>query len=110
MLKSLVITLGAADPNWSADVRVGQIITMLGHFIDHDRANRAYAEYAAVHRLSIDPSQRADHDFINFAEHLLAGAIGTALARVIIASTIREKEVESARWCHGDAHRCVTGN
>lgn len=78
---------------WSADVRVGQIITMLGHFIDHDRANRAYADYAAAHRLSIDPSQRADHDFINFAEHLLAGAIGTALARVIIASTIREKEV-----------------
>ena len=78
---------------WSADVRVGQIITMLGHFIDHDRANRAYAEYASTRRLSIDPAQRADHDFINFAEHLLAGAIGTALARVIIASTIREKEV-----------------
>lgn len=78
---------------WSADIRVGQIIAMLGHFIDHDRANRAYAEYATANRLSIDPTQRADHNFIKFAENLLAGAIGAALARVIIASTIREKEV-----------------
>ena len=65
---------------------------MLRHFIDHDRSRRAYAEYATANRLSIDPTQRADHNFIKFAENLLAGAIGAALARVIIASTIREKK------------------
>ena len=78
---------------WSADARVGQILTLLGRFVDPERARRSYADYAAAHHLVVDPAQRVDHDFINFAEHLLAGAIGTALARVVIASAIREKEM-----------------
>lgn len=78
---------------WSADVQVGQIMALLDRFVDPQRARRSYAEYAAARHCSVDPAQRADRDFIDFSEHLLAGAIGAALARVVIASAIREKEI-----------------
>ncbi|MBI2308676.1 MAG: PAS-domain containing protein [Rhodocyclales bacterium] len=79
---------------WSADVTQGQLINLTCRFIDEERVRDACTEFAAAGHVALDPAQHADHRFIAFAEHLLAGAIGTALARVVIASAIREREMD----------------
>jgi hypothetical protein len=43
---------------WHGDVHIGDVIVMLERFVDHDRAQRTYAEYAAVHRIALDPTKR----------------------------------------------------
>jgi signal transduction histidine kinase/Na+/proline symporter len=79
--------------SWHADVRVGDLMATLERFVDRDRAQRAVVEYAASRSTAYDPAHTANSDFVNFAERLLAGAIGAALARVVIASAIREKKM-----------------
>jgi len=97
---------------WHGDVHIGDLIAMLERFVDHDRAQRAYAEYAAVHRIALDPTKRADVDFVNFSERLLAGAIGASLARVVVASTIKEKTMsfEGVMEMLSDASQAIEVN
>jgi signal transduction histidine kinase/Na+/proline symporter/DNA-binding NarL/FixJ family response regulator len=83
---------GAPARNWQADVRVKDLSALLERFVDRERARSALAEYARTHPSALEPMHKADSDFIDFVEHLLAGAIGAALARVVVASAIREKQ------------------
>ncbi len=78
---------------WQAEVRIGDLGAVLERFMDAERVRRALQEYATAHNLALDPAQQADLEFIDFTEHLLAGAIGAALARVVIASAIHEKDL-----------------
>jgi len=83
----------AATRNWRADVRVRDLTALLERFVDRERARSAQADYAAGHPLARDPAHKADSEYIDFVERLLAGAIGAALARVVVASAIQEKQM-----------------
>ncbi|HVK55434.1 MAG TPA: PAS-domain containing protein, partial [Burkholderiales bacterium] len=78
---------------WQPDISVGELTALVKRFVDSERAERAYKEYAANRQIELNPGQKVDLDFVSFTERLLAGAIGAALARVVIASEIREKQV-----------------
>jgi len=81
---------------WAANVTVGDLRALVGRFVDADRVQRACAEYASSRNVALDPTQRADSEFVDFAERLLAGAIGSALSRVVMASAIQERQVSLA--------------
>jgi len=85
----------AAAParSWKADVRVRDLTATLARFVDRDRAERTCADYAAARGLTLRPDDKVDNEFVNFTERLLAGAIGAALARVVVASAIQEKRI-----------------
>ena len=94
---AFVDVFAAARPTparaWQGEVRVADLMAVLARFVDRERAERAYAEYAAASGRPLKPGDMADSRFVDFSERLLAGAIGAALARVVVASAIREQEM-----------------
>jgi len=80
--------------SWAADATLADLQALVARFVDEATVRRAFAEHAAQHRRAADPAQRADAESVDFAERLLAGVIGAAMARVVIASAIRERHAD----------------
>ncbi|HMC16796.1 MAG TPA: PAS-domain containing protein [Albitalea sp.] len=78
---------------WHADVRVSDLTATLARFVDRGRAERALADYVASRGSALQPQDKVDNEFVSFVERMLAGAIGAALARVVVASAIQEKRI-----------------
>jgi len=71
---------------------VSELRSLARRFLGAARANRAFARFIASG--SLDPaSDEATPELIGFTEHLLAGAIGTATARVVVASVAKGANV-----------------
>ncbi len=51
----------------------------------------SFADYARRRGLALTRQTRADADLVHFTERLLAGAIGAASARVMVASVVKEE-------------------
>jgi hypothetical protein len=74
---------------WRGDAKVAELLDLTGRYLGHARARRLFANYARRHGMALDEDSRADHETIAFAERMLAGAIGGASARVVVASAIK---------------------
>ena len=67
-----------------------ELRALVGRFLGPERAVAAFAEYAASRELAPKALQ-ADAQTVHFAEILLAGAIGAASARVMVATVVQEE-------------------
>ncbi len=76
---------------WRGTASVPALHAMLGRFLGRERADEAFVSYAWQRRLSSINEIKADADLVHFAETLLAGAIGAASARVMVASVVEEE-------------------
>ena len=74
---------------WRGDATVAELLELTGRYLGQARALRLFANYARQRGSSLSEDSRADHDMIAFAERMLAGAIGGASARVVVASAIK---------------------
>jgi Na+/proline symporter/nitrogen-specific signal transduction histidine kinase len=63
---------------------------LLARFLGAERARAAMREYATRRGYSTPAEMTADADVVNFAETALAGAIGGASARIMVATTVKE--------------------
>jgi signal transduction histidine kinase len=79
---------GAAGGGTTA--QVAELLALAGRFLGPDKARRAFERYAAARELSLD-RLTADASLVHFAEAQLAGAIGSASARVLVASVVEEE-------------------
>ena len=75
---------------WRGSARVGDLLPLLGRFLGRERAANAFDDYARSRGVSREALQ-ADAGLVHFAETTLAGAIGSASARVIVASVVQEE-------------------
>jgi Na+/proline symporter/nitrogen-specific signal transduction histidine kinase len=73
------------------DASVNELITLVGRFLGQRRAQDAFGAYAHERGARSAKDLGADADLIHFAETLLAGAIGTGSARVVVASVVQEE-------------------
>jgi len=64
---------------------------LLGRFLGPDRAQEAFAAYARSRGAKSADALTADANLVHYAESLLAGAIGSASARVMVASVVEEE-------------------
>jgi signal transduction histidine kinase len=71
---------------WRRSAALDDLHALLQRFIGPERAARAFADYAAARGESIADRLEADADLIAFVERLLAGSIGAASARGMVAS------------------------
>lgn len=78
---------------WRGSATISELIDLVARFVGRERADRAFAGYAAARRLDITRLKQADADFVAFAERLLGGAIGAASARVMVASVAKGETV-----------------
>jgi signal transduction histidine kinase len=57
------------------------------------RADEALTSYMDKHRIDWEKSATSDAGLVNYAEKLLAGAIGSASARVMVSSVVKEESL-----------------
>jgi Na+/proline symporter/nitrogen-specific signal transduction histidine kinase len=81
--------LGGGPHLWRGSAAVGDLRALLARYVGAERAEQALAGHARMRGLSLAGDAQADSDLVNFAERLLAGAIGAASARVMISTVVK---------------------
>jgi Na+/proline symporter/signal transduction histidine kinase len=76
---------------WRGRAAIGDLRQLLNRFIGEARTESALGRFARDHGRRLDDGSPADVGIVAFAERQLAGAIGTASARIMIASVLREE-------------------
>lgn len=79
---------------WQGQAKVTDLLHLAGRFLGEKRAERLFADYArqvGVHDIGQIP---ADAKLVHFVETQLTGAIGSASARVMVASVVEEEALE----------------
>ena len=82
---------GSDDPRlWRGTARLADLQALVGRFLGQARADEAFSQHAQ--RRGIDlAALTVDGDLVLFAERLLAGAIGSASARVMVETVTEEQ-------------------
>jgi Na+/proline symporter/signal transduction histidine kinase len=81
----------AGTPLWRGSAQVQDLLPLIGRFLGPERAREAFLGYARQRGLASIEQLQANADLVHFAENLLAGAIGGASARVMVASVVKEE-------------------
>jgi signal transduction histidine kinase len=77
---------------WKGEAYVTEIKRVLSKFLGNERTERALNLFFRKYDLPTD-TQMADARLINFSEKLLTGSIGSASAKILIASVVKEERV-----------------
>ncbi|WP_299111492.1 sensor histidine kinase [uncultured Winogradskyella sp.] len=77
---------------WKGEAFVSDIKSVLVRFLGEKRATRALTIFFTKYKLPQD-TQLADARLINFSEKLLTGNIGSASAKILIASVVKEEQI-----------------
>ncbi len=76
---------------WRGTASVPDLQALLGRFLGSSRTSEALGSYARRHGVHSINELEADAEFVHFVETQLAGAIGAASARVMVASAVKEE-------------------
>jgi len=76
---------------WRGTATVGELQSLLERFVGPDRARESLASYAARGGVDVSPASNADADLMHHVENQLAGAVGSASARFMVASVVDEE-------------------
>jgi Na+/proline symporter/signal transduction histidine kinase len=83
------------DPQlWRGTATVGELQRLLERFLGADGARAALTAYATRTGVPISPRSPAGADLVHHVETLLAGAVGSASARFMVASVVDEEPLE----------------
>ena len=85
---------------WRGNASVNDLLGLLGRFLGPERAREALADYAKQRGVSAIDALPADADTVYHAESLLAGAIGSASARVMVSSVVEEEPLGIGEIMH----------
>ncbi len=86
-------TAGAGASIWQGSVSVTDLRSMAERFLGSERTSEAFAEYARQKKIELDMAGNANGELVQFVERRLAGVIGAASARVMVASTLKGEGV-----------------
>ncbi|MBL8328603.1 MAG: histidine kinase [Rubrivivax sp.] len=78
---------------WRGRAKVGDLQAMVSRFLGADKARRLFAEFSVRSGQRLAQDQPADARLVHLAETQLAGAVGSASARVMIASVAEEEHL-----------------
>jgi Na+/proline symporter/nitrogen-specific signal transduction histidine kinase len=76
---------------WRGTALVTDLRSLLRRFLGKKKTDKELALYAEEHKLKWTKNVTADTDLVIYAEKLLAGAIGSSSARVIVSSVVKEE-------------------
>jgi signal transduction histidine kinase len=76
---------------WRGSASVNDLLALLGRFLGPGPAQEAFSAYARSRGAKSVEALAADASLVHYAESLLAGAIGSASARVMVASVVEEE-------------------
>jgi len=81
---------GAGARFWRGSASIGDLQSLVARFMGPERSRKAFSDYAARRGAAVDTLE-ADAELVHYAETLLTGAIGSASARVVVASVVQEE-------------------
>jgi Na+/proline symporter/nitrogen-specific signal transduction histidine kinase len=84
---------GAAATLLHHTVSVPELRTLAERFLGRERTEEVFEEYVGRRGIDLNAGTLADGELVQFVERRLAGAIGAASARVMVASTIKGEGV-----------------
>jgi Na+/proline symporter/nitrogen-specific signal transduction histidine kinase len=79
---------------WRGKAQVSDLVALVGRFLGAERAQALFLGYAQRSGVRSVETIPADARLVQFAETQLAGAIGSASARVMVASVVEEETLE----------------
>ena len=87
-------TEAAAGPVfWRGRAKVADLLALAGRFLGRDAAERVFADYARRTGVARIDQIAPDARLVQHVETQLAGAIGSASARVMVASVVEEEQL-----------------
>jgi Na+/proline symporter/signal transduction histidine kinase len=78
---------------WRGTASVPDLRSLLSRFLGKQRADEALTGYMDKHHIDWKKSATSDAGLVNYTEKLLAGAIGSASARVMVSSVVKEESL-----------------
>jgi Na+/proline symporter/signal transduction histidine kinase len=85
---------GTGSRFWRGSASVNDLLALLGRFLGPERAREAFAAYARGGGAKSSEALAADAGLVHHTESLLAGTIGSASARVMVASVVEEEPLD----------------
>ncbi len=85
---------GEIARHWRGQAKAADLRNLAQRFIGAERADAAFDQHIRQRGLIPAKVEQADAEMIQFVERLLAGAIGAASARVMVASNVKGSDVE----------------
>ena len=76
---------------WRGRAQVAELLPLAGRFLGAARATQLFTDYARQRGVASVAQIPADAALVQFVETQLAGAIGSASARVMVAATVEEE-------------------
>jgi Na+/proline symporter/nitrogen-specific signal transduction histidine kinase len=76
---------------WRGTAYLTDLRSLLERILGPERTAEALNAYATQHKVRWGPLSTADPAMVTYAEKLLAGTVGSALARVMVASVVKEE-------------------
>jgi Na+/proline symporter/nitrogen-specific signal transduction histidine kinase len=86
-------TAAAGPVFWRGRAQVADLLPLLGRFLGLDRAQALFDDYARRQGVAGRDALQPDAQLVQFVETQLAGAIGSASARVMVASVVEEESL-----------------
>lgn len=85
---------------WKGEAYIPDLETLLGRFLGEERAKKAIQNFSQRNDIALNEQQRADAKLVNYVEKVLAGIIGTASARIMVATVVKEEELSMDEVLH----------
>jgi signal transduction histidine kinase len=76
-------------------VTVEELIATVARYLGVERSRESFASFASTRRISIAPQAEADFQLLQYAETLLASAIGAASSRLVLSLLLRKRAVST---------------
>ncbi|MEJ2639466.1 MAG: sodium:solute symporter [Desulfosarcinaceae bacterium] len=76
---------------WRGTTSISALKSLLVRFLGKPRVDQILSIYAHRHNIDYEQTSMVDARFVDYAEKLLAGAIGSASAHVMVASVVKEE-------------------
>ena len=78
---------------WKGTAYIPDLKVLLNNFIGKERTDVILNNYARKKNININTTTKANPALVNFSERILAGAIGSASARIMVKSVVKEEEL-----------------
>jgi Na+/proline symporter/signal transduction histidine kinase len=76
-------------------VAVEELMSTVARYLGEERTREAFASFALTRRISLEPKAEADFQLLQYAEYLLASAIGAASSRLVLSLLLRKRTVST---------------
>ncbi|HZC57154.1 MAG TPA: NahK/ErcS family hybrid sensor histidine kinase/response regulator [Xanthobacteraceae bacterium] len=78
-----------------ASVSVEELIATVARYLGEERTRESFAGFALTRRIDLEPQAEADFQLLQYAEYLLASAIGAASSRLVLSLLLRKRTVST---------------